>query len=114
MCVLQVCGDYNVNVNLSSYSNPSHRHYGGGCCDHLFTYKSQCLGDCDNYFVVCVYGQGQGEEEREEMEGEGGYFVCSHSGDLGSHDTISFGSTVGRLPNPLVFPMTGPWTVRDL
>ena len=93
---LQANGDYNVSVFISSYSNRGHRHYDGGCCD-LFSIFGVCLGDCDNYFVVCV--------------GEGSEKECLNSGEAGSSDAITFGPRVGRLSNPINFTFSGSWTV---
>ena len=90
-------GDYIVSVFISSYSNPSHRHYSGGCCD-AFALFGTCLGDCDNYFIVC---EGQGSEEE-----------CQRTGEVGDRDTINFGSRVGRLSNPINFTVQGSWNVR--
>ena len=88
-----------MSVDISSYSNPSHRHYEGGCCDLLISWKGNCLGSCDNYFIVCVEA---GEEDDE---------VCKNTGEVGDNDHLFFTSRVGNLPNPILFPVAGSWTV---
>jgi hypothetical protein len=92
---LEANGDYTVSVLISFYSNPSHRDYSGDCCDGLFTVRGSCLGDCDNYFLVCL---GEGSEE-----------VCRYTGEVGDRDSITFDSHVGRLPNPINFTVDGSW-----
>ena len=87
----QVRGDFIASLQLSSYSNPSHRHARGGCCD--FSYFFFSCGNCDNYFVVCVES------------------LCRHTGYVGNGETLRFGASVGDVPNPLTFSVPGVYTV---
>ena len=96
---LQVRGDYNVSVRISHYSNREHRLYNGRCCDPPISFFWGCLGDCDNYFVVCV--------------GEGSEGVCRYTGEVGRSDSISFYSQIGDLTNPISFNINDTWTVSQ-
>lgn len=108
-CVqLPVRGDYQLNIRVHTYSNPSHRHRDGGCCDFSFRslFFPGCYSDCDNIFVFCLRPAGFFHRD----------LSCPlnkrTSGEVGG-DSLSFdiGERVGSLPNPIPISVQGPWMV---
>ena len=82
-----------MSLRLSSYSNPSHRHANGGCCDLRFSlFRGFFCGQCDNYFVVCAADS------------------CVHTGEVGG-DRLRFRNRVGRQDNPMQIAVPGQWSV---
>ena len=94
-----VRGGYELRVRAHSYSNPSHRHARGGCCDN------PCSNHCDNYFVFCLRPAGYSHQ----------IWRCPlgviRTGEVGG-DSLTFGSRIGRnQQNPMVFSNSGNWPV---
>ncbi len=88
---VQVAADYQLEVRLVSYSNPTHRRSNGAHCDggnmHL----------CDNIFIF-------------QLDVGNGWEQLMRTGIYWNNDDITFGDTLeGGLDNPLVFTGSGPW-----
>ena len=96
---LPLNADYELNIGVVRYENPSHHDFQDSCCD-LF------CGSCDTYLRFCLRPPGHSTDTI------GGY--CPRellTGEVGGDD-ITFDSTVGHLPNPLSVTVAGTWLVR--
>ena len=94
-----VRGGYELRMRALSYSNPSHRHARGGCCD------DPCSNHCDNYFVFCLRPAGYSHQ----------IWRCPlgviYTGEVGG-DSLTFGSLIGmNQQNPILFSNSGNWPV---
>lgn len=89
---------------MHSYSNPSHRHSGGGCCDNLFF----CHNHCDNYFIFCL------RPSRSSHQTVTCPLGVRHTGEVPGGDSLSFGSRIGNQLNPILFSNSGNWPVSIL
>ncbi len=87
---VHVAADYQLEVRLLSYSNPTHRRSNGDHCD-----STNSL--CDNIFTF-------------ELDVGNGLEQLLQTGVYWNNDDITFGDTLGGgLDNPLVFTGSGPW-----
>ena len=98
-----VRGAYELRVMAHSYSNPSHRHARGGCCDNLF----YCHNHCDNYFVFCLRSASYSHATWTCPLGE------RHTGEVGG-DSLTFRSQIGSQQNPMLFSNSGNWPVSSM
>lgn len=93
-----VRGGYELRVRAHSYSNPSHQHARGGCCDF------PCHDHCDNYFLFCLRSANYSHST----------WTCplgvKHTGEVGG-DSLTFESQIGRQQNPMLFSNSGNWPV---
>lgn len=90
--------DYELKIGVVRYENPSHHDFYDSCCD-LF------CDSCDTHLRFCLRPPGHSTDTI------GGY--CPQellTGGVGGDD-ITFGSTVGRLSNPLSVSGEGTWLV---
>lgn len=95
---LPLNADYELNIRVVRYENPSHRDFHGSCCD-IFCHS------CDTYLRFCLRPPGHSTNTI------GGY--CPQellTGEVGGDD-ITFGNTVGGLSNPLSVSGVGTWLV---
>lgn len=96
---LPLNADYQLNIRVVRYENPSHRDFHNSCCDPF------CATDCDTHLRFCLRPPGHSTDTI------GGY--CPHellAEEVGGDD-IMFGSTAGRLPNPMSVSGVGTWLV---
>ena len=63
---MQVVAEYQLEVRLDRYTNPSHKTVTGTCCDDPCC-DEQCHNECDNYFIVRLL-VGNGEMQREQTD----------------------------------------------
>lgn len=88
----QVAADYQLEVRLVNYSNPSHVRSDGSLCDHGA--DTPC---CDNVFTFQV-DIGRGLDQLKQTQA----YI--------DRDEIVFDSLLGpALKNPLIFQTGGPW-----
>ncbi len=91
---VQVAADYQLEVRLVNYSNPTHRRSNGDDCDSNTQYSRHL---CDNIFTF-------------ELDVGNGWEQLMQTGIYWNNDRITFGDTLeGGLANPLVFTGSGPW-----
>ena len=102
---LQLRGDYQLNIRVHSYSNPSHTRNNGRCCDFFFWWLH--CGECDNYFIFCLQ---PAQFLRKDLSCP---LARLESGEVGG-DSITFRDHVGMLSNPFTISVPGPWTVSVL
>lgn len=89
-------------MRVNRYTNSGHRDE-GGCCDLGIPFGS-CIGNCDNYFLLCLRPPGFSYEDK---TCPSGHF---RSGLVGGDD-LTFSDSVGVLSNPVVFRQSGQWRV---
>ncbi len=88
---VQVAADYQLEVRLVNYSNPTHRRSNGDDCDYYGNHV------CDNIFTF-------------QLDVGNGWEQLMQTGIYWNNDRITFGDTLeGGLANPLVFNASGPW-----
>ena len=94
-----VCADYQFELQLVRYLNPSHRLASGQCCDSDIGLTT-CLDHCDNSLVICLSAPGQADCSLGAVS-TGSLFVYSASDDISFN---SGGSLISPgVANPLLF-----------
>lgn len=93
--------DYQLEVRVLSYENPTHSRSDGHCCDDIF-----CHSDCDTHLIFCLQPPGYSDDIEEDCPlGE------LTAGQVGGDSITSFGDSVGDLPNPFTVQVQGNWMV---
>ena len=90
--------DYQLQVRAVSYANPSSRRSNGDCCD------ISC-NDCDTHLEFCFRPPGYSDSVDEECP-----LRSLTAGSVGG-DSITFGNSVGSLPNPFTLHVEENWLV---
>ncbi len=94
---VQVAADYQLEVRLVNYSNPTHRRSNGDRCDRGKNIK---IRPCDNIFTFELDVGNGCRRQQKSTDTYGNKY----------NDSITFGDTLeGGLDNPLVFTGSGPW-----
>jgi hypothetical protein len=95
--------DYQLQVRAVSYENPSGRRSNGDCCDFSII---SCSNDCDTHLEFCFRPPGYSTD----ATSEGCPLGSLTAGSVGG-DSITFGSSVGSLPNPFTLDIEESWLV---
>ena len=93
--------DYQLQVIVVNYANPSSRRSNGDCCD----FSILCSNDCDTHLEFCFRPPGYSDSVNEDCP-----LGSLTAGPVGG-DSITFGSSVGSLPNPFTVQVEESWLV---
>ena len=97
-----------VSIQLIDYRNPSHRNYGGSCCDPGIWWLGFCPNACENFlrnFRLVSYPADSGQTWISWTT----YVVVRDNSDF-----PGYGSTLGSgLKNPLTYHFQGAWPVSS-
>ncbi|XP_078363782.1 uncharacterized protein LOC144648000, partial [Oculina patagonica] len=94
-----------LSIQLIDYNNPSHKDYGGSCCDCCGAF-GWCPGDCENFFRLLVTQYPYTFQNAQSPWARWETYILGDD----SFNFPGYGQTVGSgLKNPLTYHFSGKW-----